>query len=89
MGNYHIAITSLGYYAHLHFICRRKPVFHEGVQYDLSLLITNDITETMTKAKLIEWVIAFMQDISKELYDIKMGVCGLLFTHFTTPRPLS
>ena len=54
---------------------RRKPVLHAGVQYDLSLLITNDQTETMAKDKLVDWVIAFMMDISKELSDMKIQVC--------------
>eukprot|EP01064_Diplonema_japonicum_P004172 TRINITY_DN1272_c8_g1_i1.p1 TRINITY_DN1272_c8_g1~~TRINITY_DN1272_c8_g1_i1.p1 ORF type:complete len:195 (+),score=44.00 TRINITY_DN1272_c8_g1_i1:60-587(+) len=57
-----------------YYIMRRKPVSHNGVQYDLSLLITNDHTDTMLKDQLIDWVIAFMQDISKELSDIKIHV---------------
>eukprot|EP01063_Lacrimia_lanifica_P002710 TRINITY_DN11444_c0_g1_i1.p2 TRINITY_DN11444_c0_g1~~TRINITY_DN11444_c0_g1_i1.p2 ORF type:complete len:177 (+),score=81.78 TRINITY_DN11444_c0_g1_i1:76-606(+) len=55
-------------------ILRRKPVKHDGVQYDLSLLITNDITDTMAKEKLVDWLVAFMQDISKELSDMKIQV---------------
>eukprot|EP01059_Diplonema_ambulator_P007766 TRINITY_DN1724_c0_g2_i3.p1 TRINITY_DN1724_c0_g2~~TRINITY_DN1724_c0_g2_i3.p1 ORF type:complete len:190 (+),score=40.45 TRINITY_DN1724_c0_g2_i3:61-570(+) len=44
-----------------YYIMRRKPVFHDGVQYDLSLLITNEHTDAMAKDQLIDWVVAFMQ----------------------------
>ncbi|KAJ9468032.1 Actin-related protein 2/3 complex subunit 4 [Diplonema papillatum] len=60
--------------AEYYYILRRKPVFHDGTQYDLSLLITNEHTDTMHKERLIDWVVAFMQDISKELSDIKIHV---------------
>eukprot|EP01062_Namystynia_karyoxenos_P061669 TRINITY_DN5406_c0_g1_i1.p1 TRINITY_DN5406_c0_g1~~TRINITY_DN5406_c0_g1_i1.p1 ORF type:complete len:205 (+),score=94.02 TRINITY_DN5406_c0_g1_i1:79-615(+) len=57
-----------------YFILRKKPVKHAGVQYDMSLLITNDHYETMVKDKLIDWVIQFMKDIDKEIKDMKLGV---------------
>nr|CAG4712493.1 unnamed protein product [Naegleria fowleri] len=49
-------------------VLRRKPV--EG--YDISFLITNFHTEDMFKHKLIDFVIGFMQDINKDINDIKL-----------------
>ncbi|KAG2381893.1 hypothetical protein C9374_005685 [Naegleria lovaniensis] len=49
-------------------VLRRKPV--EG--YDISFLITNFHTEDMFKHKLIDFVISFMQDINKDINDIKL-----------------
>ena len=42
--------------------------------YDLSLLITNNHTEAMYKHKLVDFVIQFMEDIDKEISDMKLGV---------------
>eukprot|EP00035_Acanthoeca_spectabilis_P020075 m.431043 g.431043 ORF g.431043 m.431043 type:complete len:171 (-) comp17247_c0_seq1:93-605(-) len=52
------------------FILRRKPV--EG--YDISFLITNFHTEQMYKSKLVDFVIQFMEDIDKEISEMKMMV---------------
>eukprot|EP01065_Artemidia_motanka_P012212 TRINITY_DN1669_c0_g2_i1.p1 TRINITY_DN1669_c0_g2~~TRINITY_DN1669_c0_g2_i1.p1 ORF type:complete len:179 (+),score=52.34 TRINITY_DN1669_c0_g2_i1:103-639(+) len=60
--------------AHDYYILRRKPVTRDGVQYDMSILITNDHYETMLKDRLIDWVIQFMKDIDKEIKDMKLGV---------------
>jgi len=51
-------------------ILRRKPV--EG--YDLSFLVVSDHLETMLRHKLIDFIINFMQEIDKEVKDMKMGV---------------
>jgi len=51
-------------------ILRRKPV--EG--YDISFLITNSHTEAMYKHKLVDFVIQFMEDIDKEISDMKLSV---------------
>eukprot|EP00667_Euglena_gracilis_P023669 EG_transcript_26863 len=51
-------------------ILRRKPV--EG--YDLSFLIINDHVEVMMRHKLIDFVINFMQEIDREIKDMKLGV---------------
>ena len=50
------------------FILRRKPV--QG--YDISFLITNFHTEQMFKHKLVDFIIEFMQEIDKELNDMKI-----------------
>lgn len=50
------------------FVMRRKPV--EG--YDISFLITNFNTEQMYKHKLVDFVITFMEEIDKEISDMKL-----------------
>uniref|UniRef100_A0A2K5CUW3 Actin-related protein 2/3 complex subunit 4 n=1 Tax=Aotus nancymaae TaxID=37293 RepID=A0A2K5CUW3_AOTNA len=52
------------------FVLRRKPV--EG--YDISLLITNFHTEQMYKHKLVDFVIPFMEEIDKEISEMKLSV---------------
>ena len=52
------------------FILRRKPV--EG--YDISFLITNFHTEQMYKHKLVDFIVQFMEDIDKEISEMKLTV---------------
>uniref|UniRef100_A0A673IT06 Actin-related protein 2/3 complex subunit 4 n=1 Tax=Sinocyclocheilus rhinocerous TaxID=307959 RepID=A0A673IT06_9TELE len=52
------------------FILRRKAV--EG--YDISFLITNFHTEQMYKHKLVDFVIHFMEEIDKEVSEMKLSV---------------
>ncbi|XP_006879898.1 PREDICTED: actin-related protein 2/3 complex subunit 4-like [Elephantulus edwardii] len=52
------------------FILRRKQV--EG--YDISFLITNFHTEQMYKHKLVDFVIHFMEEIDKEIIEMKLSV---------------
>lgn len=51
-------------------ILRRKPI--EG--YDISFLITNFHTEQMYKHKLVDFVINFMEEIDKEISEMKLAV---------------
>lgn len=51
-------------------ILRRKPV--DG--YTISFLITNIHTEDMYKHKLVDFVIQFMQEVDKEVSDLKLAV---------------
>ncbi|KAG0581349.1 hypothetical protein KC19_4G244400 [Ceratodon purpureus] len=51
-------------------VLRRKPV--QG--YDISFLITNFHCEEMFKHKLIDFVVAFMEDIDKEISELKLSV---------------
>eukprot|EP00462_Mataza_sp_D1_P004078 CAMPEP_0175105342 /NCGR_PEP_ID=MMETSP0086_2-20121207/10388_1 /TAXON_ID=136419 /ORGANISM="Unknown Unknown, Strain D1" /LENGTH=169 /DNA_ID=CAMNT_0016381151 /DNA_START=5 /DNA_END=514 /DNA_ORIENTATION=- len=51
-------------------ILRRTPV--KG--YDISFLITNFHTDTMLKAKLIDFVVHFMGEIDSEISAMKIGV---------------
>ncbi|KAF5281782.1 hypothetical protein FQR65_LT14529 [Abscondita terminalis] len=51
-------------------LLRRKPV--EG--YDISFLITNFHTEQMYKHKLVDFVIHFMEEIDKEVSEMKLAV---------------
>jgi len=62
-----------------HFlILRRKPVAaknKDGEQmYDISFLITNVHTETLYKRKLVDFIIQFMEDIDKEISEMKLSV---------------
>lgn len=50
------------------FVLRRKPV--EG--FDISFLITNFHTEEMFKHKLVDFVIQFMEEIDKEISEMKL-----------------
>lgn len=51
-------------------ILRRKPV--EG--YDLSFLVTNFHTEQMYQNKLIDFILHFMEEVDKEVSDMKLAV---------------
>ena len=42
--------------------------------YDISFLITNFHTEQMFKDKLVDFVIQFMEDIDKEISEMKLSV---------------
>lgn len=55
------------------FILRRKPV--KG--YDISFLITNTHTEEMLKHKLVDFIIQFMEEVDKEISEMKLFVCSL------------
>lgn len=50
------------------FILRRVPI--KG--YDISFLITNFHTETMLKDKLVDFIIEFMEDVDKEISEMKL-----------------
>merc|ERR1719354_333969 len=52
------------------FVLRRKPL--KG--YDISFLITNFHTEQMLKNKLVDFVIYFMEEIDKEISEMKLSV---------------
>ena len=51
-------------------VLRRKPV--EG--YDISFLITNIHTEQMYKKKLVDFIIQFMEEIDKEISEMKLSL---------------
>lgn len=50
------------------FILRRVPI--QG--YDISFLITNFHTEKMLKHKLVDFIIEFMEDVDKEISEMKL-----------------
>ncbi|ODQ80474.1 hypothetical protein BABINDRAFT_12636 [Babjeviella inositovora NRRL Y-12698] len=50
------------------FILRRVPI--KG--YDISFLITNFHTEQMLKHKLVDFIIEFMEDVDREISEIKL-----------------
>ncbi|XP_067008143.2 actin-related protein 2/3 complex subunit 4 [Anabrus simplex] len=51
-------------------VLRRKPI--EG--YDISFLITNFHIQDMYKHKLVDFVIHFMEEIDKEISEMKLAV---------------
>uniref|UniRef100_A0A8C8FFH8 Actin-related protein 2/3 complex subunit 4 n=1 Tax=Oncorhynchus tshawytscha TaxID=74940 RepID=A0A8C8FFH8_ONCTS len=55
------------------FILRRKPKMIQ-LGYDISFLITNFHTEQMYKHKLVDFVITFMEEIDKEISEMKLSV---------------
>ncbi|EJU03958.1 ARP23 complex subunit, partial [Dacryopinax primogenitus] len=51
-------------------VLRRKPV--KG--YDISFLITNFHTESMLKHKLVDFIIQFMEDVDREISEMKLSL---------------
>lgn len=51
-------------------ILRRKPI----TGYDISFLVTAHHTEMMYKQKLIDFLIHFMQEIDKEISEMKLAL---------------
>ncbi|VDK87495.1 unnamed protein product [Dibothriocephalus latus] len=51
-------------------ILRRKPI----PGYDVSFLITNFHTEKMLRNKLVDFIITFMEEIDKELSEMRLAV---------------
>ncbi|KAI6110573.1 hypothetical protein EDD16DRAFT_1610584 [Pisolithus croceorrhizus] len=49
-------------------VLRRKPV----PGYDISFLITNVHTETMLKHKIVDFIIQFMEEVDKEISEMKL-----------------
>ncbi|KFY74950.1 hypothetical protein V499_05049 [Pseudogymnoascus sp. VKM F-103] len=70
------------------FILRRKPV--KG--YDISFLITNFHTEEMLKHKLVDFIIQFMEEVDKEISEMKLFLnarARFVAESFLTPFPHS
>ncbi len=63
------------------FVLRRKPV--DG--YDISFLITNFHTEAMLKHKLVDFIIQFMEEVDKEISEMKLFVRSRLTMLFFLP----
>ncbi|CAD6893909.1 unnamed protein product [Tilletia controversa] len=51
-------------------ILRRKPI----PGYDISFLITNFHSETMLKHKLVDFIIQFMEEVDKEISEMKLSL---------------
>ncbi|TFK54078.1 actin-related protein ARPC3 [Heliocybe sulcata] len=51
-------------------VLRRKPV----PGYDISFLITNGHTETMLKHKIVDFIIHFMEEVDKEISEMKLSL---------------
>ncbi|CAI4230525.1 unnamed protein product [Auanema sp. JU1783] len=52
------------------YVLRRKPI----EDYDISFLITASHTETMYKHKVVDFLLHFMQEIDKEINDMKLAL---------------
>jgi actin related protein 2/3 complex, subunit 4 len=61
------------------FILRRKPI--KG--YDISFLITNFHTEEMLKHKLVDFIIQFMEEVDKEISEMKLFVRTLFIVAYS------
>lgn len=48
--------------------------------YDISFLITNFHTEEMLKHKLVDFIIQFMEEVDKEISEMKLFVWHLSFS---------
>eukprot|EP01120_Amphizonella_sp_Union-15-10_P010588 TRINITY_DN426_c0_g1_i3.p1 TRINITY_DN426_c0_g1~~TRINITY_DN426_c0_g1_i3.p1 ORF type:complete len:177 (-),score=28.21 TRINITY_DN426_c0_g1_i3:181-711(-) len=53
-------------------VLRRKPI----TGYDISFLVTNFHTEIMFKHKLVDFIVTFMEEIDKEISEMKLSVNG-------------
>ncbi|EIM20305.1 ARP23 complex 20 kDa subunit [Wallemia mellicola CBS 633.66] len=51
-------------------VLRRKAI--EG--YDISFLITNQQTEKLLKHKIVDFIIQFMEDVDKEISEMKLSL---------------
>lgn len=51
-------------------VLRRKPI----AGYDISFLITNTHTASMLKHKLVDFVIQFMEEVDKEISEMKLSL---------------
>lgn len=51
-------------------VMRRKPI--EG--YDISFLITHAHCESMMKHKLLDFIVTFLEDIDREINELKLSV---------------
>jgi len=51
-------------------VLRRKPI----AGYDISFLITNTHSETMLKHKVVDFIIQFMEDVDKEISEMKLSL---------------
>ncbi|WFD32162.1 Arp complex subunit [Malassezia sp. CBS 17886] len=51
-------------------ILRRKPI----PGYDISFLITNVHTESMLKHKIVDFIIQFMEEVDKEISEMKLSL---------------
>lgn len=60
--------------------------------YDISFLITNFHTEEMLKHKLVDFIIQFMEDVDKEISEMKLFLnarARFVAESFLTPVNLS
>ncbi|KAG1730777.1 hypothetical protein EDB19DRAFT_1912814 [Suillus lakei] len=51
-------------------VLRRKPV----LGYDISFLITNVHSETMLKHKVVDFIIQFMEEVDREISEMKLSL---------------
>ena len=53
----------------------RSKLLNMTQGYDISFLITNFHTEEMLKHKLVDFIIQFMEEVDKEISEMKLFVC--------------
>lgn len=52
--------------------------------YDISFLITNFHTEAMLKHKLVDFILQFMEEVDKEISEMKLFVRSLAFRPYVS-----
>jgi len=55
-----------------------RPTADAWQGYDISFLITNFHTEEMLKHKLVDFIIQFMEEVDKEISEMKLFVCRIV-----------
>ena len=58
----------------LTFLLSQTALVDNVQGYDISFLITNVHTEQMFKHKLVDFIIQFMEEIDKEINEMKLAV---------------
>ncbi|TQW01120.1 ARP2/3 complex 20 kDa subunit [Cordyceps javanica] len=58
-----------------HILVHKFTRFLTQRGYDISFLITNFHTDEMLKHKLVDFIIQFMEDVDKEISEMKLFVC--------------
>ena len=53
-------------------LCFRMLISWQG--YDISFLITNNHSETMLKHKIVDFIIQFMEEVDKEISEMKLSL---------------
>ena len=56
------------------FLSRTTYIEHLSQGYDISFLITNFHTEAMFKHKLVDFIIQFMEEVDKEISEMKLSL---------------
>jgi actin related protein 2/3 complex, subunit 4 len=65
---------------------RSRPQLTGDQGYDISFLVTNFHTEEMLKHKLVDFIIQFMEEVDKEISEMKLFVSRSPWTEIRRSR---